>query len=77
MSGVYNFDEFSWAGYFPGLQEDERIAFGHSEENDKLVIIFETNDENNNDVPDDQEVGSDGTSSGDDGGECFIYSIYF
>ena len=36
-AGTYNFDEFSWGGYF---LNDSRAAFGHSEDVDKQILTF-------------------------------------
>jgi len=38
--GTFNFDEFSWVGYYETGAEGEREAFGNSVEIDKQTIIF-------------------------------------
>ena len=38
--GTFDFDEFSWVGYYETALDGERAAFGHSEDADKQTITF-------------------------------------
>lgn len=40
-SGAFDLKESSWAGYFPDDIEEQRAAFGHSEEDDAVIVIFQ------------------------------------
>jgi hypothetical protein len=63
--GTFNYDQFSWVGYYHGLG----AAFGHSEAIDETEITFtdEDGDTDDDGVPDDEEKGPDGTDINYDG----------
>lgn len=42
--GTFNFNEFSWVGYFLSAAEGERAAFGHSEASDIVAVRFSEGD---------------------------------
>ena len=56
QAGSFNFDEFSWVGYYQTAPEEERAAFGHSEDGDKQDIT----------------ASSSSGDTGSSGGGCFI-----